>query len=298
MFILFYTTYSIYIVFIGKQLFSFFALYLAKILDFLNYRTAFLNLIYTTLGCMDVYCIGVKMEQIVLSVNLKYVITALNVEQRGRLLNALLCVDDGGLKDEMVCDIYTYIKTLQEEIKGKKQRMKQLALMAVEKRKQNNQRELCFEKIEDGDDKICEDKALELFNEPSVDQDDSLRKEPKEYNNININKNNLSILDNKKSRSQKNNNSKFIPPKVEVVKKFIEEFKLEVDAEEFVDFYESRGWCVGNSKIKNWQAMAKLWHRRAKNNEFTNGAKLKDDEEYWSQMQQKVETQSVLKNPQ
>ena len=65
---------------------------------------------------------GVKMEQIVLNINLKYVISALNIEQRGLLLNALLSVNDDGLKDDMVADIYTYIKTLQDEIIDKKRK--------------------------------------------------------------------------------------------------------------------------------------------------------------------------------
>lgn len=239
------------------------------------------------------------MEQIVLNVNLKYVVTALNIEQRGRLLNAILSVDDDWLKDEMVADIYTYIKTLQDEIKSKKERMKELSLMAVAKRRLKlKEKELINDNNYNGEcERNTEEETLDLFNQPTVNHDKLLRKEAKECNNIN--KYNLSSGPIKKSKHQKLGDSKFVPPKVEDVKKYINDLKLDVDAEEFVDFYESRGWCVGSSKIKNWQATVKLWHRRAKMNNVLVMSNSKDDEDYWHQMKEKVEanqTSNVEKN--
>ena len=237
------------------------------------------------------------MEQIVLNVNLKYVITSLNIEQRGHLLNALLCVNDDWLKDDMVADIYTYIKTLQDEIKGKKQRMKQLSMLGVAKRKMASIKD-GYACSGDGGVDEGEGLMLDLFGKPSVDREDVLRKEAKEYNNININKNILSSENVKKSKKGKACSLKFVPPKVEEVRRYVDELKLELDAEEFVDFYESRGWCVGNSKIKNWQAMAKLWHRRAMANIGTSVANLHDDDEYWHQLLNKVEANMVIDDKQ
>ena len=235
------------------------------------------------------------MEQIVLNINLKYVISALNIEQRGLLLNALLGVNDDGLKDDMVADIYTYIKTLQDEIIGKKRRMKQLSMLGVAKRKLINLKENgeC-----EGDG--CEEKSggetLDLLGQPSVNREDVLRKEAKEYNNININKNNLFNENVKKNKRGKIGGIRFVAPKVEDVRRYVEELKLEVNPEEFVDFYESRGWCVGNSEIKNWQAMVKLWHRRVMANATEKIPDRQDDNEYWHQLLNKVEANIGVEN--
>jgi hypothetical protein len=35
-----------------------------------------------------------------------------------------------------------------------------------------------------------------------------------------------------------------------------------VDAQRFVDFYESKGWMVGKSKMKDWKAAYRNWNRK------------------------------------
>ena len=56
-------------------------------------------------------------------------------------------------------------------------------------------------------------------------------------------------------------NNRFIPPTVEEVKAYCLERGNNVDAENFVDFYESKGWVVGKSKMKNWKAAVRTWER-------------------------------------
>lgn len=56
-------------------------------------------------------------------------------------------------------------------------------------------------------------------------------------------------------------NNKFIPPTVEEVEAYCQERDNEVDAEHFVDFYESKGWMVGKNKMKNWKACVRTWER-------------------------------------
>jgi hypothetical protein len=34
-----------------------------------------------------------------------------------------------------------------------------------------------------------------------------------------------------------------------------------VDADAFVDFYESKGWLVGKNKMKDWKAAVRTWER-------------------------------------
>ena len=35
-----------------------------------------------------------------------------------------------------------------------------------------------------------------------------------------------------------------------------------IDAQSFVDFYESKGWVVGKSPMKDWKAAVRTWEQR------------------------------------
>lgn len=53
----------------------------------------------------------------------------------------------------------------------------------------------------------------------------------------------------------------FSPPTVEEVRKYCSERGNNVDPEVFVDFYESKGWMIGKSKMKDWKAAVRTWER-------------------------------------
>jgi hypothetical protein len=53
----------------------------------------------------------------------------------------------------------------------------------------------------------------------------------------------------------------FVPPSVEEVKDYCIERSNNVDAEAFVDFYESKGWMVGKNKMKDWKAAVRTWEK-------------------------------------
>ena len=36
-----------------------------------------------------------------------------------------------------------------------------------------------------------------------------------------------------------------------------------MDADRFVDFYESKGWMVGKNKMKDWRAAVRTWERES-----------------------------------
>ena len=55
---------------------------------------------------------------------------------------------------------------------------------------------------------------------------------------------------------------KFVPPSVEEVRAFVDDYRLAVDAERFVDFYASKGWMVGKNKMKDWRCAVRNWSRR------------------------------------
>lgn len=55
--------------------------------------------------------------------------------------------------------------------------------------------------------------------------------------------------------------ARFTPPTVDEVRNYCKERQNGVDAERFVDFYESKGWLVGKSKMKDWRAAVRNWER-------------------------------------
>lgn len=56
-------------------------------------------------------------------------------------------------------------------------------------------------------------------------------------------------------------NKNIIPPKPEWVSDYCKERNNGITASEFIDFYESKGWLVGKSKMKDWQAAIRTWEK-------------------------------------
>lgn len=56
----------------------------------------------------------------------------------------------------------------------------------------------------------------------------------------------------------------FNPPSLEEVKSYCSERKNGIDAERFIDFYASKGWLIGKTKMKDWKAAIRTWERRDK----------------------------------
>ena len=57
---------------------------------------------------------------------------------------------------------------------------------------------------------------------------------------------------------------RFAPPTLEDLETYCQANQLEVDAEAFMDYYESNDWKVGKNKMKDWKAAARNWNRRNK----------------------------------
>jgi DNA-binding MarR family transcriptional regulator len=56
--------------------------------------------------------------------------------------------------------------------------------------------------------------------------------------------------------------SRFQKPTVEEVAEYLNERSItSFDAQSFWDHYESKGWVVGKSPMKNWQAAVRTWER-------------------------------------
>lgn len=71
-------------------------------------------------------------------------------------------------------------------------------------------------------------------------------------NNIDINKDSL----------YKAKTSHFVKPSIEEIEQYCIERNNGIDAEVFFNFYEAKGWVVGNSPMKDWKAAVRTWEKR------------------------------------
>jgi len=59
-------------------------------------------------------------------------------------------------------------------------------------------------------------------------------------------------------------NKPFNKPTILEVQDYCSERNNNIEAEAFIDFYESKGWFVGKNKMKDWKACVRTWERRDK----------------------------------
>lgn len=204
------------------------------------------------------------MEQIVLNANLTLLLDGLTAEDKGRLLEALLANNDERL-DGQIRSLYRYIMLQQEELAAKKRHMRELGAKGGAARR----------------------KSLAAANNASATP--IKRKVTKENKSVLNKKHNLFILNSEKTGMA---TETFEPPTIQAVRSFAKAEKLNIDAETFVDFYESRGWRVGQTAIQNWQAVARLWHRRTLTSENTPSS---SDESYWKELSARTADISLQK---
>ena len=57
---------------------------------------------------------------------------------------------------------------------------------------------------------------------------------------------------------------RFVPPTLDEVRDYINEQGYRIDAEAFIDHYQSVGWKVGQKPMKDWKAAVRTWVRRDK----------------------------------
>ena len=67
------------------------------------------------------------------------------------------------------------------------------------------------------------------------------------------------------SMSDKPKKQVFTPPTVEEVTAYCVERNNHVDPQKFCDFYESKGWMVGKTRMKDWKASVRTWEKNGDN---------------------------------
>ena len=59
-------------------------------------------------------------------------------------------------------------------------------------------------------------------------------------------------------------NKLFTIPMISEVENYCIERKNNIEAESFINFYDSKGWMVGKNKMKDWRACIRTWEMREK----------------------------------
>tara|TARA_R110000803_G_scaffold64303_3_gene125261 strand:+ start:5708 stop:6316 length:609 start_codon:yes stop_codon:yes gene_type:complete len=97
-------------------------------------------------------------------------------------------------------------------------------------------------------------RVITLVNTPSKEKlTDNTN--TKVYNNINL--------------TDSNKKAFFKKPKLNDVLNYCKERNNNIDAEAFIDFYESKGWQIGKEIMKSWKACVRTWERREVKNPKT-----------------------------
>ena len=178
----------------------------------------------------------------------KAVIDKLTDEQAGKLIKAIYAHETGeemeldAILDLVITPFLTVLekdkekyeekceKRAQAGAKGGKQRV---ANQANAKQTQANQANATFAK---------QNQANQADNDNEYDNDNDFKKE-----NIK-----------RKSTTQA---KAFVKPTHEEVKAYCVERKNNVDPDNFIDFYESKGWLIGKNPMKDWKASVRTWEK-------------------------------------
>ena len=57
---------------------------------------------------------------------------------------------------------------------------------------------------------------------------------------------------------------KFTPPTLKEVEAYCKERENTINPVQFIDFYDSKGWMIGKSEMKDWKAAVRTWERNQK----------------------------------
>ena len=89
-------------------------------------------------------------------------------------------------------------------------------------------------------------------------------------------KKNKNNKNDKKEKNIKRIPSVFTQPSVGEVEDYCRERNNGINGQEFVDFYESKGWMIGKNKMKDWKAAVRTWERNRKSRPVVQKADARD----------------------
>ena len=80
-----------------------------------------------------------------------------------------------------------------------------------------------------------------------------------------------------KGECERENRKRFVPPTVGEVIAYCVERGNDIDAQQFIDFYASKGWMVGKNKMTDWKAAVRTWEKYHKEKPKNKAAQELDD---------------------
>ena len=75
----------------------------------------------------------------------------------------------------------------------------------------------------------------------------------------------VDVIKKKKNNKKKN----FKVPTLEEVEEYCKERSNGINAQSFIDFYDSKGWMIGKNKMKDWKAAIRTWERKRSNSNIS-----------------------------
>lgn len=105
--------------------------------------------------------------------------------------------------------------------------------------------------------------AVEPQRGQTATRSDRNTAEPQCGKSVVIRNTNIKEIPNSKEISKEKKDI-FRKPTFEEVSTYCLERNNGIDPEQFIDYYESKGWVVGKSKMKDWKACVRTWERNRK----------------------------------
>ena len=132
-----------------------------------------------------------------------------------------------------------------------RRRTEQKALISPSGKKSSDNRLTVERFIDDSSSDVAfsereEDKEGEVEREIEVDSRDYLEEEKKKT----------------AYAVKKETAPRFQPPAVEDVAEYCKQRRNGVDAQQFVNFYTSKGWMVGKNRMRDWKAAVRTWEAK------------------------------------
>jgi len=81
-------------------------------------------------------------------------------------------------------------------------------------------------------------------------------------NETKLNENKVDLKEINSSNNINIKNKRFTKPTIQELTSFCNEFAMNIDPQQFIDYYDANGWKINKNPMKDWQATARNWHRR------------------------------------
>ena len=109
----------------------------------------------------------------------------------------------------------------------------------------------------------CKGGRPKTETKPNENQKETKTK-PNVNDNVNVNVNVNDIKEKSNNINIITKKEKFKKPTIEEINAYCRERNNSISGEQFFNFYESKGWRVGNQAMKDWKAAVRTWEAKEK----------------------------------